>query len=30
MDQAFPLAAAAKAYARMDSSAHIGKIVVTV
>ncbi len=30
MDQAFPLAEAAKAHARMESSQHIGKIVLTV
>lgn len=30
MDQAFPLKEAAAAHARMDSSAHIGKIVLTV
>jgi NADPH2:quinone reductase len=30
MDQTFPLADAAKAHARMESSAHIGKIVLTV
>jgi putative PIG3 family NAD(P)H quinone oxidoreductase len=30
MDQAFTLAEAAKAHARMESSAHIGKIVLTV
>ncbi|MFG1294385.1 NAD(P)H-quinone oxidoreductase [Xanthobacter variabilis] len=30
MDQAFPLKDAAAAHARMDSSAHIGKIVLTV
>jgi NADPH2:quinone reductase len=30
MDQAFALAEAAKAHARMESSAHIGKIVLTV
>jgi NADPH2:quinone reductase len=29
-DQAFPLAEAARAHARMESSAHIGKIVLTV
>lgn len=30
MDSTFPLADAAKAHARMESSAHIGKIVLTV
>ncbi len=30
MDQTFALAEAAKAHARMESSAHIGKIVLTV
>jgi NADPH2:quinone reductase len=30
MDQAFPLAQAGKAHARIESSAHIGKIVLTV
>jgi NADPH2:quinone reductase len=30
MDQVFPLAQAAKAHARIESSAHIGKIVLTV
>jgi NADPH2:quinone reductase len=30
MDSTFPLAEAAKAHARMESSAHIGKIVLTV
>jgi putative PIG3 family NAD(P)H quinone oxidoreductase len=30
MDQTFPLARAADAHARMESSAHIGKIVLTV
>jgi NADPH:quinone reductase len=30
MDQTFPLAEAAAAHARMESSAHIGKIVLTV
>jgi putative PIG3 family NAD(P)H quinone oxidoreductase len=30
MDQTFPLAQAADAHARMESSAHIGKIVLTV
>jgi len=30
MDQQFPLADAARAHARMESSAHIGKIVLTV
>jgi len=30
MDSAFPLAEAAKAHARMESSAHIGKIVLVV
>jgi NADPH2:quinone reductase len=30
MDQAFPLARAAEAHARMESSAHIGKIVLMV
>ncbi|MEO1331554.1 MAG: NAD(P)H-quinone oxidoreductase [Pseudomonadota bacterium] len=30
MDQLFPLEEAAKAHARMESSAHIGKIVLTV
>ncbi len=30
MDRAFPLAEAAAAHARMESSAHIGKIVLTV
>ena len=30
MDQTFPLADAAKAHARMETSAHIGKIVLTV
>jgi putative PIG3 family NAD(P)H quinone oxidoreductase len=30
MDEAFPLAQAAKAHARMESSAHIGKIVLSV
>jgi putative PIG3 family NAD(P)H quinone oxidoreductase len=30
MDQTFPLAKAADAHARMESSAHIGKIVLTV
>ncbi|MBY4893752.1 NAD(P)H-quinone oxidoreductase [Rhodobacteraceae bacterium N5(2021)] len=30
MDQTFPLAEAAKAHARMESSAHIGKIVLQV
>ena len=30
VDSTFPLADAAKAHARMDSSAHIGKIVLTV
>jgi NADPH2:quinone reductase len=29
MDSAFPLAEAAAAHARMESSAHIGKIVLT-
>jgi NADPH2:quinone reductase len=30
MDSTFPLAEAAKAHARMETSAHIGKIVLTV
>ncbi len=30
MDKTFPLAAAADAHARMESSAHIGKIVLTI
>ncbi len=30
MDRTFPLAAAADAHARMESSAHIGKIVLTI
>jgi NADPH2:quinone reductase len=30
MDSTFPLAEASKAHARMESSAHIGKIVLTV
>jgi NADPH2:quinone reductase len=30
MDQAFPLDRAAEAHARMESSAHIGKIVLMV
>ncbi|WP_238119388.1 MULTISPECIES: NAD(P)H-quinone oxidoreductase [unclassified Xanthobacter] len=30
MDQAFPLAEAAAAHARMDASAHVGKIVLTL
>jgi len=30
MDSTFPLAEAAAAHARMESSAHIGKIVLTV
>jgi NADPH2:quinone reductase len=30
MDKAFPLAQAAAAHARMESSQHIGKIVLTV
>jgi NADPH2:quinone reductase len=30
MDQTFPLAQAAAAHARMESSQHIGKIVLTV
>jgi NADPH:quinone reductase-like Zn-dependent oxidoreductase len=30
MDQTFPLEQAAAAHARMESSAHIGKIVLTV
>jgi NADPH2:quinone reductase len=30
MDRTFPLTAAAEAHARMESSAHIGKIVLTV
>jgi NADPH2:quinone reductase len=30
MDSSFPLAEAAKAHARMESSVHIGKIVLTV
>ena len=30
MDRTYPLEAAAEAHARMESSAHIGKIVLTV
>jgi NADPH2:quinone reductase len=30
MDSTFPLAEAAAAHARMESSAHVGKIVLTV
>jgi NADPH:quinone reductase-like Zn-dependent oxidoreductase len=30
MDRTFPLEEAAAAHARMESSAHIGKIVLTV
>jgi NADPH:quinone reductase-like Zn-dependent oxidoreductase len=30
MDKAFPLAEAAAAHARMESGAHVGKIVLTV
>jgi NADPH2:quinone reductase len=30
IDSVFPLAEAAKAHARMESSAHVGKIVLTV
>jgi NADPH2:quinone reductase len=30
IDSTFPLADVAKAHARMDSSAHIGKIVLTI
>ena len=30
MDSTFPLAQAAAAHARMEASAHIGKIVLTV
>jgi NADPH:quinone reductase len=30
LDRAYPLAAAAEAHARMESSAHVGKIVLTV
>jgi len=30
MDSSFPLADAAKAHARMETSAHIGKIVLVV
>jgi NADPH2:quinone reductase len=30
MDRAYPLEAAAEAHARMESSAHIGKIVLNV
>ncbi len=30
MDEAFPLAEASSAHARMDASAHVGKIVLTV
>lgn len=30
MDETFPLANAADAHARMDASAHVGKIVLTV
>jgi NADPH2:quinone reductase len=30
MDRTFPLAAAADAHARMESSMHIGKIVLTI
>jgi NADPH2:quinone reductase len=30
MDRTFPLAEAAAAHARMESSAHIGKIVLAV
>jgi NADPH2:quinone reductase len=30
IDSTFPLADAAKAHARMETSAHIGKIVLTV